>query len=566
MALPTLPVEILQRIIEASIPEGFEALALSCQRLYAASKRYVPDYARLKARYRRISYSHPFTDPEDDEECMANPLSHLLEFAEEPVATRFVEEADFQLPWFRGMGSDLYQEAQPEFIRSFNDAIEKGGSLYHLLQLSLTNNDFFALYETTASSYLNPFLGTDSAARLKNFQPPDGSLPDLMDLEERIGALHERIEALQERINVESFLSGHTFSLKSKIRDVIESEDYAITCILTLLPNVRNLSLEWNYDWGVDQSSIYEHQPERMWAFLSAIASNANNPKKPWAGLSRLTTLSLMKGGGCNVEIPIQQYLPLFTIESLQTIRCESLILSAEETWPNCPRISMFAKNLETVELSACSIGNNQDWKKNLTALLSRMPNLKSFKLCHEEKSSYDGWFPAQLVVDEISEHLDGSLEDLSLSVRMSSENDTSLSILHGIRSMKLFKRLSAVELDIRLFIGLYDSLQPENSVTPTPLVSILPASINTAILLLSSPNYETQWETCPKTEETLKGLGHNFKSEWKTKLPNLRLITFRGRLSGKLETELSETFEPVVVRFENDKATASHMRHVFPT
>jgi hypothetical protein len=110
--------------------------------------------------------------------------------------------------------------------------------------------------------------------------------------------------------------------------------------------------------------------------FLSAIAEDANNPARPLAGLSNLTVLNLRSVSSPVPQTPIEQYLPLFTIDSLRILRSKFHILSPDYAWPNCPSISRVSKSLECVTLREVSFPRSGELRDSLAALLSRMPDL----------------------------------------------------------------------------------------------------------------------------------------------------------------------------------------------
>jgi hypothetical protein len=85
MALLDLSVEILQQIIKDTIPEGFEPLALSCKRLYAASQLYLKKYNK----WNRYAC-------QKDGQYVSTPRKLLLEIARDPDITRYIQHADFR--------------------------------------------------------------------------------------------------------------------------------------------------------------------------------------------------------------------------------------------------------------------------------------------------------------------------------------------------------------------------------------------------------------------------------------------------------------------------------------
>jgi len=54
--LLSLPNELLRRIIEETMPEGFEAFVCSCKAVYAVSRPYLDEHNTLRRQYRHFSY------------------------------------------------------------------------------------------------------------------------------------------------------------------------------------------------------------------------------------------------------------------------------------------------------------------------------------------------------------------------------------------------------------------------------------------------------------------------------------------------------------------------------
>jgi hypothetical protein len=283
-----------------------------------------------------------------------------------------------------------------------------------------------------------------------------------------------------------------------------------------------------------------------MWAFLSAIASNANNPKKHLAGLSKLTTLSLT--GGCiHLRAPIETYLPLLTIDSLKTVHLHALVLSADIMWPTCAPISMFGQNIETLVLSGNIIREGDTWEGCLAGLLSRMPKLKSLRLYPQQlDNNCKASFTVPKVMDEICKHLGESLERFSLTGSILPGKPSGL--VPGKTTMKQFKQLSTVELDIRGF-------QPGGPWRFPSLVELLPSSITCVVLLIRGFKSKEPEEICDKAMAVLEGLLHDFGPQHKTKLPNIRDISLRGRLTEEFIMRFDEScqFDGVWLHFDED-------------
>jgi hypothetical protein len=494
--LTALSTEVLQMIIEECIPEGFEALSLTCHAVHEASRRYIPNYQRLKERFHKISYSDGEPpEPEDNRNFWkalpGNPLAHLLELTCEPLAFRYVEVADLEYRdhsarWFT---PTCRTEVEHEFIDEMLDV----GDLFHVLRSSISRNDFY------------------SSAEIYN--------PNWFDI---------------------------------VLEETVHNVDYATTCLLSLLSNVKHLNLRFTHHQYLNADELYDSEPERMWTFLSAIGSNANNLIKPSAGLSKLVSLSI--SGGCvHQNESVKSYLPLFTIDSLKTLFLHALVLSEDKSWPECPSISVFGKNLECLYLTDCVIPEGDTWEGCLASLLSRTPKLKTLRL-HPRKLEDDSRsFNVPKVINVIAEHLGQSLEEFSLSGVLQPGRPSGF--VPGHASMKGFKLLQQVELDVRGF-------RPGGPWRFPSLVQLLPASIMNVDLLLTGFISKDPEQMCNTTMEVLHGLFKGFDSEVETKLPNLEEVTFRGLLTDEFFKWLEQFDEStgVSMDIQQDRPAPWHM------
>jgi hypothetical protein len=547
--LTTLSTEILQMIIEESIPEGFEALSLTCRTLHEATERYIPDYQRLKQRFHRVSYAdHEGSEIDfDDEVSPGNPLAHMLELTSEPLATRFVQFLDLE---YRVASSEWSTpDARFEAEVDFMEVVLQRGHLFHLLQHTLCRNDFHVLYTNLLDSYSDQFLATALGGKIRDFKPPGGSLLELMCLWDDFEAYSE--EDSDTASDAEKDEIAHWF--ESMLAALVNNTDYATIVLLSLLPNVKFLNLRWTYDQDFNMDQMLHYQPQRMWTFLSAIATNANDATKPSAGLSNLTTFSL--SGGCvHTNSPAEHYLPILTINSLQSVHMYALVLSRHETWPNCPSISMFGQNIKSLMLTECLVRDGDSWEKCLAALISRMPKLKTLKLhLRQPEENLQPSFMVPKVVDVICEHLGESLETLSISGTLKPGNPTGLA--PGNVTMTGFKRLETVELDIRGFSSGGPRKYPS-------LVHFLPSSIVSIILLLPGFNSKQPDQICETTMDALDHLLVDFESEYETKLPSLDMLILRGRITEEFYDRFEDSLDlEIFVDFEEETPAAFHLR-----
>jgi hypothetical protein len=549
-AITALSVEILQMIIEECIPEGFEAFSLTCQAVHEASKRYIPDYQRLKERFREISYTdREPPEPMDDrmfwKALPGNPLAHILELTRNTLAFRYVEVADLEhrnpsAPWFK-------PKRRIQVENEFMDEVFDIGDLFHLLRRSLSRNDFHSLYKYLLLVYQDGYPDSQLGCKISDFEPPTCPFVDLIcwHSEPTWTSAAESDDSSLEMDNLDTWF-------ETVMSQMVGNVDYATTCLLSLLPNVQRLNLRFTYSMYLNEDEMYDNESERMWTFLSAIASNANNPMTRSAGLSKLVSLS--HSGGCvHQNAPLRSYIPLFTIDSLKTVILHALVLSEDKSWPKCPSISMFGKNLEFLMLTECIIREGDTWEGCLASLISRMPKLKALRLHPRQLEDDSRSFNVPKVMDVIAKHLGQSLEIFSLSGTL--QPGRTSGFIPGNATMKGFKQLREVELDVRGF-------RPGGPWRYPSLVQFLPASVVNVFLLLTGFNSKNPAQMCDTTMEVLNGLFEGFEAQHQAKLPNLEEIDFRGRLTDEFFEWLDEFDEnnDVAMGFQEDMPAAEHM------
>ncbi|KAI0521718.1 F-box domain protein [Xylaria bambusicola] len=116
-----LPSELLDKIIEHSMPEGFESLAVTCKLIYAHCIRFIPHHNHLRLSFRVFEYSidEPPCPPRENHNYFAFEL--LNRIAAEPRVARYIIEASF------------CDDSVPDFYpTSFSPVIDDGSPLVAL--------------------------------------------------------------------------------------------------------------------------------------------------------------------------------------------------------------------------------------------------------------------------------------------------------------------------------------------------------------------------------------------------------------------------------------------------
>jgi hypothetical protein len=549
-SITALSVELQQMILEESIPESFEALSLTCRTLHEASRRYIPRYQRLKARFHAISYSDGKPPKPEDKRLFwkslpGNPLAHLLQLARDPLALRFVHVADLE---HRKPAARWYKPKHRLQVEDeFTDEVFAPVALTHLLERTLARTDFHTLYDYLLFVYEDDPPDGSLGCKINDFAPPTCSFDDINCWNA------ERSWPSDAESNDDSIVCDNlALWFETVVGELVRNVDYATTCLLALLPNVRSLNLRFTYSEHLNENEMYDDEPERMWTFLSAIASHANNPLKPSAGLSQLRSLS--HSGGCmHQSAPARSYLPLFRIYTLNTVDLHALVLSEDRSWPNCPPIPVFSKNLKTLTLTECIIRQGDTWEGCLAALLSRMPALQTLRLHPRRLEDDERVFNVPNVIDVVTKYVGGSLETLSLSGSLQSGRCSGF--VPGNTMMKGLKKLREVELDVRGF-------RPGGPWRFPSLLQLLPSSVENISLLLTGFNSKNPRQMCDTTVQVLDGLLEDFEERYETELPYLEELHLRGLLTDELLDrfdDLSESEVPVC--FIWDTPVAEHMR-----
>ncbi|KAI0975909.1 F-box domain protein [Xylaria arbuscula] len=145
MAIPTfisLPNELLDEIIEHSVPEGFESLALTCKELYALCTPFIEHHNYLRRSFRAFVYCDFPREPSTGIIFQAFDL--IARIAADPIVARYIIDADF------GYDSFPSRARAPTDVPNMND----GGPLAtlfadssYLARAGLDWKEYYALIE-----------------------------------------------------------------------------------------------------------------------------------------------------------------------------------------------------------------------------------------------------------------------------------------------------------------------------------------------------------------------------------------------------------------------------------
>ncbi|KAI0388694.1 hypothetical protein F5Y17DRAFT_185475 [Xylariaceae sp. FL0594] len=79
------PVEMVDVIIQHTLPEGFESLALTCKRLHALCTPYIQRHNQLKCEWNFFRYG---------KSGYYSAIELILRIAMEPIVIRYIKHAD----------------------------------------------------------------------------------------------------------------------------------------------------------------------------------------------------------------------------------------------------------------------------------------------------------------------------------------------------------------------------------------------------------------------------------------------------------------------------------------
>jgi hypothetical protein len=139
MALLDLPNELLDRIVEFSLPEGFENLATTCKRIYAQCTPFMKRYNELHSRFRYFQY-------QEDDLVAASDLIDLI--ATDPSVARYIRNANFKID-SRFIAHRRTCGHSPKSVPSIEDGgpvVQLFAESTHLQRAGLDWREFYAAF------------------------------------------------------------------------------------------------------------------------------------------------------------------------------------------------------------------------------------------------------------------------------------------------------------------------------------------------------------------------------------------------------------------------------------
>ncbi|KAK4570275.1 hypothetical protein LTR86_002355 [Recurvomyces mirabilis] len=284
-----------------------------------------------------------------------------------------------------------------------------------------------------------------------------GYRSDEEDEEPRIRSLPttERNEAALEKLVADSAypLSGLLFGQSPEDDGHSQEtftpwihEEITAAVLLSLLPNVRTLRLP--NQWRETQWSSGEtNEPTASRRVLDAIVSTANMSPRGEAALSNLETILPYSRTQYETRNGLCEVLPFMALNSLQNLHVCNMV-GVDDRYTGIPFVwyhGHVASSLRKVQLP----GGCMD-AAGVAELLRHTPQLTSFAYSHCTKwhGCLHDWAAGSFIA-AIGEHRGDTITDLAVTV------DCLFGMIeNGVTSLKEFKRLETVELDVRVFAG----------------------------------------------------------------------------------------------------------------
>ncbi|KAJ5679973.1 hypothetical protein N7462_008217 [Penicillium macrosclerotiorum] len=391
-SLLDLPLELLGQIVQETIPVDFEATALCCKTLFAASAPFQARYNQRRKRFRDFTFSERTHEkPEDAEE------SESEEYWDEITRTTGI-----QITTTRGLLEQIALDPTlPQYIQSID---------------------------------------------LRGAEESEGS-----DGEEALSSLEGEVpESLRDLVSTSPFIEAYGRTPEYWIEQIRLSTYEADVFLLTLLAHVREISLP--HRWDDLQPDSHPRDSDRsnkhLWSVLNEITHRANHPEEfPGASLSMLSVLQPSRESGYEEGSPLTPYEPFLAINSVSEVNLTSCIFN-DDGYTGIsfdPKVESYSKSLRKLNLTSCVSGAAE-----LEKLLSRIPNLEILHYSHETKWHGCGYFwNIGGFLDTVQKTCSKTLKKLSVTAMTKWGN-----IGPTLEDLTHFKKLATLELDVIMLCG----------------------------------------------------------------------------------------------------------------
>ncbi|KAI0837779.1 F-box domain protein [Hypoxylon sp. FL0890] len=175
MATPTLtglPLELLEEIVQQTMPEGFESLALTCRAIHEICTPFIERHNRLRSKFCRFQYrdrspkSGSFWVQDPLWQPMRSSFNLLAHIAVEPIVSRYIVDANFERDFY-SPGTTI-----PPLIPNIHDGgplVELFANSPYLRQAGLDWKEYYALIVDDLAEH--PHYSQSAAAFLLTLLP-----------------------------------------------------------------------------------------------------------------------------------------------------------------------------------------------------------------------------------------------------------------------------------------------------------------------------------------------------------------------------------------------------------
>ncbi|KAJ9295962.1 hypothetical protein DTO271G3_5537 [Paecilomyces variotii] len=409
MSILKLPLEILHEVVKFCIPEEIDQLSETCRTLYHATQRFRADHLLKRRQYTVVRY-HNEDDDDDDEE----------EDEDEEEEEGEDDNDDHSDGGSSGNNSENHQLRISHCVDLLLK-IAQEPLIARYIQIADLRGDF------------EPYGRPDEKYRI--------AYDELVSQKTTIMKLMESCPLLRE-----AEVDAATFW-----EDMVDEDDktflpsYVTLLILSFMTNVRKLALPTH----MPKTSATKNSPFRK--VVDAMVRIAQNPAAKTGSrdiaLAKLRTLLPMTGADYEDKVALQTLVPFMSLPSLVEVLGSSCVALDDNYtgYPFNPDYESCGGNLERLELMSSTVG-----PREIRGLLQQCPKLKVFKLDYTVKWHGCGWnWNAGHFMRAIEDTCSDTLEDLGIGIG-GDLND----IGTGIVSMKGFRSLKRIELDVQVFLG----------------------------------------------------------------------------------------------------------------
>ena len=176
MALTQLPTELLENIISYVLPEGFEGVALTCQKIYTLCKPFIEHHNRLRSQFQNFTYYEKMSDPSFT---IRTAFDLITRIAVEPVVARYIRDADFKVDTQRrprGFLADASRGGAVARLLAESPYLEQAGLDWKEIYAKIEEDLEAARYSQHAAAFLLTLLPNVEILTLpKQWKPLDAT-------------------------------------------------------------------------------------------------------------------------------------------------------------------------------------------------------------------------------------------------------------------------------------------------------------------------------------------------------------------------------------------------------